>query len=96
MYLGQITVIRARQHHLSCLTEWNAPTHMFEAVYGHGRHRVIERVRWDLWCDAEARRIGQDPRRTAAIVKVRENIAVYVDWISGDPHDLPDDDEEEA
>lgn len=96
MYLGYLTTLKASKAGLARLTEepLHSPDFRFNLIYETKSARILVPMRWADWCEVEAKRIGADQGRSAAVVKKGDTLAVYVNWVAGNPQDRYDDDEE--
>lgn len=91
MYIGELTSIQAAKAGLWRLTASEAADAPLTRTYTHPE-RLTETIRYKEWCEAEAKRIGADPRRTAAVVVIKRTMcAVHVNRIAGEGQDDGDD-----
>jgi hypothetical protein len=95
MYLGHLTMFKAQKEHLWRLTTWDPPRRCFNTIHETPHSRILVSRTCADWCEEEAKRIGLDPRRKAAVVelKSRSTIAVFVDLVAGDGHEDSEPDE---
>lgn len=89
MFLGHISLFKAQQHQLWRLTTWDLPHRCFNTIHETSYSRILISRTCADWCLAEAKRIGLDPSRKAAVVekKSANRIAVFVDLVAGDGKD---------